>query len=470
MTSYRIPAFATILLLLPVRTTHAQTVFERTYGGSDSDIGGDVRQTADGGYIIAGTTHSFGRGSGDVYLIRTDGLGDTLWTRTYGGPEVEEGKSVRETFEGGYAVLAATSTPGKSPEILLINTDSFGNVNWMRTYGDGLGDWGNAFEQTADSGFIIAGTTSNAGGVDLLALRLTSDGDTVWARSFAGPGIYSVGVSVRQTSDGGFVFGGRSEISDLITVGYVVRTNQSGDTLWTRTYPETCAGVLQLPDGGFGLAVNPRFWTSAMGITRTDSRGDTVWTRRYEGLFPSSIALTSDHGFVVSGTTSFPSEAVLLKTDSSGNSFWMQTFGGESVAGAAAAEQTSDGGYIMVGSTSSSGQGPTDVYLIKTNPEGTTGVEDPAGSEVPSAFSLNQNYPNPFNPTSSISYSLAEAGQVRLEVFNLLGQRVRVLVNSTQVAGDYTVRFDATGLPAGIYFYRLRSGESAETRSLVLLK
>jgi hypothetical protein len=88
----------------------------------------------------------------------------------------------------------------------------------------------------------------------------------------------------------------------------------------------------------------------------------------------------------------------------------------------------------------------------------------------PNVYSLAQNYPNPFNPSTLIQYSIAEPGNVTLEVYNMLGQKVAELVNTTQAAGKYSVQFDAAGLSSGVYLYQLRAGNYFETRKMMLIK
>jgi len=130
-------AIACVLLL--VSTTAADpgdTLWTRTYGGSSSDIGWSVQQTSDGGYIIAGYTESFGAGGYDVYLVKTNSSGNTLWTRTYGGTEGDYGYSVQQTSDGGYIIAGRTSSFGAgSYDVYLVRTDSYGDTLWTRSDG-----------------------------------------------------------------------------------------------------------------------------------------------------------------------------------------------------------------------------------------------------------------------------------------------------------------------------------------------
>ena len=90
--------------------------------------------------------------------------------------------------------------------------------------------------------------------------------------------------------------------------------------------------------------------------------------------------------------------------------------------------------------------------------------------DVPVRFALRQNYPNPFNPTTVVSYELPQASEVKLVVYDVLGREVAVLVNERKLPGRYTVKFDATGVASGVYFYRLQAGSFVEVRKLVVLK
>ncbi len=106
-------------------------------------------------------------------------------------------------------------------------------------------------------------------------------------------------------------------------------------------------------------------------------------------------------------------------------------------------------------------------FVVQVIPASTSA--DPA-SDLPRAFSLSQNYPNPFNPATQIGYELSEAADVTLEVFNSIGQRVAVLVNSHQQPGRYVTTFDASALSSGVYLYRIRAGNFVETRKMMLVK
>ena len=137
------------------------TLWTRTYGGASDDRGWSVRQTSDNGYIIVGMTDSFGAGGYDIYLIKTDAAGDTLWTRTYGGEGSDDGRSVQQTSDGGYVVAGNTQLPGVfGCDIHLIKTDAIGDTLWTNSWGEttetGTNN-GRCVQQTFDGGYVVAG-------------------------------------------------------------------------------------------------------------------------------------------------------------------------------------------------------------------------------------------------------------------------------------------------------------------------
>ena len=133
--------FAAVVLAGYAVAQPPDTVWTMTYGGMPADEGWSVRQTTDGGYIVAGHTYSFGAGLRDVYLVKVDEYGDTVWTAVYGGAEQEYAYSVRQTVDGGYIVAGKTkSSGGRGFDVYVVRTDGDGDVVWTRVYGSWTGD------------------------------------------------------------------------------------------------------------------------------------------------------------------------------------------------------------------------------------------------------------------------------------------------------------------------------------------
>ena len=148
---------------------NGDTLWTKTYGGEYWDAAYSVQQTSDGGFIIAGETWSYGVNSADVYLVRTDSNGDTLWTRTFGGFSTDKGYSMVITNDGGFAITGETSSFGGGgglPDVYLILTNSSGDLLWSKTYDEGEYDKGYSIQQTLDGGFVITGYSHSNSGLD----------------------------------------------------------------------------------------------------------------------------------------------------------------------------------------------------------------------------------------------------------------------------------------------------------------
>jgi len=173
--------FLVVLILIgSVSIVSAQTSWWRTYGGTTYDEGCSVQQTSDGGYIIAGHTLSFGAGRDDVYLIKTDASGDTQWTRTYGGTSYDFGCSVQQTSDSGYIIAGLTMSFGSgNGDVYLIKTNASGDTLWTKTYGGMNDDFGYSVRQTSDGGYIVAGLTGSfgAGSDDVYHIKTDANGN-----------------------------------------------------------------------------------------------------------------------------------------------------------------------------------------------------------------------------------------------------------------------------------------------------
>ena len=371
----------------------AQSSWWRTYGDSLADNGYAVRQTADGGYIIGGSTASFGAGVTDVYLVKTNATGGEVWAGVWGDTMEDGGSSVRQTADSGYIIAGYTGSYGAGGhDVWLIKTNAQGDTVWTRTYGGGSGDQGNSVAPTADGGYIIAGYTWSfgAGNADVYLVKTNATGDTAWTRAYGGTS-EDEGYSVQQTADGGYIVAGVTHsfgagIADV----YLIKTNAGGGTVWTRTYGGTSNdegySVQQTADSGYIIVG----YTSSFGagsqdvyLIKTNAAGDTLWTRTFGGNlrdWGNSVQQVAGGGYVITGATrSFGAggqDLYLIKTNASGDTVWTRTFGGIGNDEGSSVQQTGDGGWVVAGSTTSFGAGNADVYLIKTDAGGYVGVAE----------------------------------------------------------------------------------------------
>jgi len=555
------------------------TLWTRTFGGSNIDVGYSVQQTADSGYIITGYTRSYGTMSGrNVWLIKTDIDGNEQWNNTFGGNDDEEGSSVQQTGDGGYIIAGYTKSYGSGgTDVYIVKTDSTGTQLWSKTFGGASDDEAYSVQQTSDGGYIIAGATSSfgAGSRDAWLLKTDPSGNLLWQKTQGG--MSSDGArSIQQTADGGFILTGwtYSFGPGLIGNAWLVKTDSLGNQQWNNYFGGSDAdrgySVQQTADGGYivtGYSASFGAGLEDMLLIKTDNLGTEEWMKTFGGSgrdYGNSVQQTADGGFIVVGyTLSFGAggdDVYLVKTDMNGNEEWSNTYGGIYSDVGYCVRQTNDEGYIITGHTLSFGAGIHDVWLIKLNSavpvellsltaktvdnnivlswstasetnnlgfeierasasdlmsnkywirigfvegSGTStklneyvftdknvlpgkylyrlkqmdlngaseySNEIEINSVLPAYYSLSQNYPNPFNPSSNIKYSIPISSLVQIKVFDVLGKEICTLIEEEKSAGSYEVEFDASGLPGGVYFYQLKAGKYFETKKMLLLK
>jgi hypothetical protein len=474
---------AVVLLALGVVAGLAQppyVIWNRIYGGMGDEVGNDIQQVSSGGCVIVGSISCEELNYFDVYLLRIDNNGDTLWTRTFGGDGGQQGFSIKETSDRGFIICGSTNDIS-----YLVKTDSEGNLIWERTH---AGNCAYDVIQTADGGYAYTGTYEPVVG-NIFVIKTDTAGLFQWHQTYGN----GIGYSIWQTDDGGYVIAGQSGNSNEMNV-YIVRTNHLGDTLWTRTFggvnDDAALDVRLTLDGGFIIAgysntYNPPFsYGDEILLIRLDALGDSLWAHTYSiepgvigyGYWGRSVILTQDGGYLVVGNGTFwidqyAAFSVALKTDSLGNQEWFEYTGGWWWLGSCflyGVTEISDGDYIATGSRRVNGDSSgCNVEVIRFSEY--TGIPEIRSPE-PQSFKLYPAYPNPFNSTTAISFEIPTTERVRLNVYNLLGQEVSVLQDQVVGAGRHEVVWNARGMPSGIYFVRMQAGEFQQVQKLVLLK
>jgi hypothetical protein len=305
--------------------------------GDGKDNGWAILETDDGGFLIVGFTDSFGAGGMDVYLVRTDADGNSLWERTFGGPQSEFGWAMAPTSDGGYVLAGQTDSFGEGDKDgYIVKVNASGEELWSRTFGGPQEDRLYSIDQSADSGFILTGTTKSfgAGNRDAWLVKTTSSGELDWTQVF-GEEQDDVGHSVRRTTDGGYIVTGYTKSFGAQDYdSWLIKTNRDGISQWQTLY----------------------------GGTEDDR---TIYGEQIEG--DGYIAVGYTKGFGAIGWDVF-----LVRIGFTGEVAWHKTFGGNGQDTGYTVIQASDRGFTLTGETTSFGAGGGDMYVIKVNQVGET--------------------------------------------------------------------------------------------------
>jgi parallel beta-helix repeat protein len=304
--------------------------WQKTYGGTSDDWAWTLVQTSDGGYAIAGYTQSYGSGSCDAWLIRTDGLGNVLWNKTYGNSAWNGATTMVQSSDGGYTLAGETWSPSAGGrDFWLFKTDVDGNILWSRNYGGNNNEHAYSLAKTSDGGYALAGYTYSfgAGYTDYWFVKTDANGVQQWNKTYGGTNYEEIRALV-QTSDGGYAAVGYTKSfgaggSDI----WLLRTDSSGNQLWNKTYGGTSddtvylACLVKTSDGGYALAGGTRsfgaggedFWLIKLAI---DSwRGGTIYVRADGSIDPPDAPMSTVDNVTYTLTSNIASDADSIVVD-----------------------------------------------------------------------------------------------------------------------------------------------------------
>lgn len=445
---------------------HSQVSFEKFYDHSHSDDGKFVSQLYDNGYIVIGET-LIPTDTSRIYLIRTNEYGDTLWTKIFGDLEGSGFYSAAITADSGFIICAYNfiNTFPSYFETLLIKTDGNGDTIWTKKYNDGFS--GNSIQQTFDGGFIAVGNSTVGLGIELR--KFNGQGDAEWVRTYTF--MHSTFPNfLIQTADSGFAVAGSMRISgsspgDDSTMAFLMKFDESGNQDWLKHFAYTqemsfdC--VRQTYDAGFIASGTIAYSGSSDDyyLLRTDFLGDTLWTKTYGDLnYESAVHLSicSDNGFIIAVDyeDTFDGNVIIVKTDMFGDTLWTRfmsyTFGRW-------IEQTSDNGYVMTGQKFDL-MFNSDVYLLKLDSAGNL-TTDITYLENPNDIVI---YPNP--SSGKIYLDLNHGYSGILNIYDLNGR----LFKEYELTGQSTIELDFQNMTSGVYFVAINDGERVFVRKVVI--
>jgi Secretion system C-terminal sorting domain len=494
-----------VLILLGgnARAQFSSIQWQQCYGGNAGEQGHFMAASNDGGYILAGTAYGndsqcsgYHGGEGDFWVVKITAMGVMQWEQSYGGSGIDEAYCIQQTSDGGYIVVGTTtSNDGDvsgnhgANDVWVLKISATGVLQWQKCLGGSDNDYGNAVAQTSDGGYILAGGTystdgdvvGNRGAEDVWVVRLDDTGGKVWAKTYGGSATEAA-LSVQQTWDGGFVFGGSSNSIDGDIVGahssdtvagdiWVVKLSSLGGVQWQHplgsgdleyigyTIPTHDSGYLvvgttySFEDGGdvtgfIGDYTNQDGW-----VVKLDSGGAVQWDRC---IFVSSSEMlygaiqTVDGSYLVCGTDIPPHDwkALYGKLTASGQIVYLDTL--ESGAPFYSVALASSGSGIVTGPASSTSG---DIVGYHEN-ENFWVVEFGWASSVKGVQEMPGVTITP-NPTSGSVTIAADASIADVSLTNMLGQTV-----FEKGFAAKNVNVEVFGLPPGVYLVKVNGIEA----------
>ncbi len=452
------------------------STFYQTYDFGGADKAYALAATQDGGYIMSGY-HGLGIGVNRILVIKTDSLGNEEWHKIYGNSARNVSRAVISLPDGGYMIGAETSGEefsGDFEDVFLLRLDENGDTLWTKTYMtdgvDGLFD----LKLCPDGGFIVAGyrLEPDSSFADGYALKVDSFGNQEWNKSYTIGEDFELFIDVEVLPDSGFIFRGEADLGlPFVKENWILRTDADGEEIWSKTYgwdffESGRGGLIATHDAIISAGSTTSFSNNSYNETyvlKTNLEGDTIWTKIIQmgnaGFSPRSLTLANDGNYLLAMydyNDNTSGDVALVKMTPSGEVMWIRTIiDGNDFDSPHDIVQASDGGILISGETS------TSAFLIKVTEEGFLS----SVNENASAINLEAIiYPNPgygiFHITSPEMINVFS-----IEIYNMMGQLARIQSNSNTTT-SFTI--DISDCPNGAYLFLFKSKSGIVKREIVV--
>jgi hypothetical protein len=433
-----------------IKTDSQGTIeWQKTYGGNLDEEARGVTIANDGGYLVCGFTNSFGSGEFDVYVIRTDPYGDTLWTKTIGGAAFDRGYDCL-TLEDGFALVGGTGSYGAgNMDLYMIKLDNTGNIVWENTSGSGGFNFerGLDIQLTPDNTLVAVGQGSSSGdGSDIYLVTADLSGNLLLSKKIGNNVVHDFGFGVHPCNDGGFLIGGKTvNATNANFEGYIVKINAQGLTVWEKIIEkEGSDGINAICEASDGYILAGQ--TNSFGSGRFDG-----WLLKIEE--PLYCFFTEDITFGQA-----PLEVNFTDYSSSNVTSWEWDFNHAGVIDSYEQSPTytfTEAGNYSVQLVVSDGSHSDTV--LKENLIHVTSINT-------EEISLNKNimicYPTPFNESVTIKFKVRNHEEAEIKVIDLYGKEVKNF--GLYKAGDYEIKWEGDtnekgNISTGIYYVMLRT-------------
>ena len=447
----------------------AQITFETTIGNIDDDGGISIAECSDGGFIISGYTENYYSGYRNIYVVRLNQYGDTLWTHTEGDTyQYCSANSACQTFDQGFIVTGYIDTDEDMPFLLKLNSN--GAKEWIKIYSSFLAKGsGRSVIKTTDSSFVFCGTAESDKSSDKLwnqqvfVAKINNQGEVIWNKTLGNSGVHYA-VDVIETSDSNYVVAGMFDTPGEYHDAWAFKVHKTGITLWNKTYGtdnslDSFQSVDETSDGGLIFCGTTYQGIIAMNgdvyLVKTNANGNEEWSKTIGGshdIGGVSVCNTSDNELIIGAESddygNGDYDILLIKTDIQGDSLWTRFHGGPLTEYVRSLITTNDGGFAFTGYTRSYGVGGSDVYVVKTNADGLlTSIDD------------TRNLPHVTispNPSSGLFSVTSNEPINGFTVYDLNGKIV-----SEQTFQDNNLKFFNINLqdkPDGLFCITIKSG------------
>lgn len=460
-----------ILFLCFCSPAKAQNTFEKVIDTLGCVVANCIQETFDGGYVFCGMSSYNGN---DAVVVKLDSIGTIEWAKTYFGAGTEAAMYLEQTPDSGYILNVSDFSNTKT---CLYRLNNLGDTLWTKSYSVGIGSTLAVLPNSMASVYNnnvygLTGYYSSGGWPSTFFIACLNSGFLLNSKVYNTAVFGNESNAINKTFDGGFIMTGSISNTSSFADVYLIRTNTYGDTLWTRSYDksQTDAGqaVIQTIDSGFAIAAyvyNGQY--NDIYLIKTDSIGDTLWTKTYNFYAdqgPNSIQQTKEGGYIIAGSAIIPTgngrDLYLIKTDVNGDTLWTRNYGGAPWSDYGYfVRPTTDGGYIISGTTGNFGTG---IYVVKTDSMGlvnsVTGI-----AEINNSLQFDL-FPNPSSGVFTVKVKgLPKSGSF-LQVYNITSQ----LIYSCPLNNGVAERIDLSSYPSGIYMAVLSINQIITTRKIII--
>lgn len=484
--------------------------WQQALGGSATDDGWAVRPSADGGYIVAGTVQSsdgdvvgFHGGLADIWVVKLDASGNVEWTRALGGSENDIGTDIIQTQDLGYVVIGnSSSTDGDATttygggDIWVVKLDAAGDLVWQKNYGGSNQETGIRIIETTAGDLMVVGETASSDGdvvghqgfFDMWVLRLAANGTLLWQHPLGSVSGSDIANAIVETADGGFILTGNVGAGDGDVSGFqggiydiwLARLDASGQLLWEESYGgsgnDQVGDVLLASNGDLILVASSNstdgdisgpIGSSDLWVISVDSTGLLLWEKSYGGSNGDSGSRgyrAANGDLVVFGASSSSDvdvnanygaqDAWLVRIDNSGSILWEQNFGGTAMeSNVRGFSSAPDGGYVFACTTASNNvdvsgnSGGQDLWVVKLAPDHT------AIGDMDKGIPVMELWPN---PACNVIHIVLE-GVDAITLFSATGSSVSLPSEAFKCSSSDRCTLDVRSLTPGAYVLHLES-------------